>query len=1697
MIPTHTVVAPASLRRRAWVALVWFMSWLIAVQPILVHAADIAVDTAAADANRPRIDAAANGVTVVDIVAPNGAGLSHNKYLRFGVDAAGAVLNNSTGTVSLSQLGGLLQGNANLADTGAARVILNEVTSANRSQLAGALEVHGTAADVIVANPNGITCDGCRFINTPRATLSTGAPELGADGALEALRVEGGDILVAARGGAMDATEVFDLVARGIAVEGPVNAGGALNLVAGRNLYDYPTGLATPLAPDESAPAIAIDSSLLGGMYAGRIAIVSNDLGAGVRMHGQMAAAAEDLTLRADGLLELRNATAAGAIDARSAAGAIVVVDTLYAGGDVSLAAANGLTNTGSIGSGAALDIDLGGDLTNRGLLYAGTSAHFRLDGDFTNEDADIFAQTDLTVEGLSGERAGDFLNSSGTIEAVAGDLTLKAASVTNKKRAFAVGQTSTSTTTESPGWGQHRQDGTRTTVTVTTLSVDEDSPAAKLLAGDGMTIETGTLANEYSQIAANGAITFTADMATNVGHDLIETTETQTETSSWYKKCKYWGLKCRWRQTIQTSTSTSTSTLSSVYGTIEAGGALTVDVEGYLENDAVRDGQIGLWSGIHPQDKLDSAIAALDATLEALVERTALFDFDPDAPYLLETRPEFIDPGLYLGSDYFFERAGIVEPDVTMKRFGDAHVETRLVQEQVFTLTGARYLAGFSDARAQMRRLYDNANDAQVALDLAIGVALAPDQIAALNDDILWLEYRTVRGQKVLVPRLYLATATVADIDLASARIHGGRTAIAAATLVNSGRIAGVEGLDIKTADTLINRGGALASEGDVDIAAGALFANLSGTVSGSGVRISADDIVHATAVLRDQYDNGFADRAQQRARIASKGDLTLDATHSIAATGAEIDAGGDAVLSAGGDIAIEALPLERRFEDIFSAGYGRSESVAHTLATVRAGGDVTVEAGANLTLRGAELAAGGDAELTAGGDVTVASVQDSYHDDLKIDAKGGLFGSGTKIRRQSAEVQTQRTTISAGGALTVRAGTGDLALDAASLQSEGETVLEAPEGEVALLTETDSSFEQDYERRESLVWFKEKDKGHYKEEIEHVEIEAGGGLKIHAGEGVVVEYRTTGSLEASLDQLAQSPGLAWIEQLRNDPSVDWRAVEAAFEEWDYKTQGLTQAGAALVTLVAVAVTGPALAHLSASIASSLGITNAAMQAALTAGLKTLASQTAVALVNHRGDLGATLRQLGSSASLKSLVTAMVAAGLSVKLTGLAGLDKALPQNAAFADRVVHSLQQNLIRSTVQAGVSTAIQGGKLDDALVAALRQSAAATLGEVVATEIGRAYADAAKDGKNPVEFVVHKVAHAALGCATGAIASGDCGSGAIGGAVGETVSEAYFSAEQQEALAAELAELVESGELKPGELRSRVESWRNRGIDVSRVAAGLSAALAGGDVDVAADTAGTAVRNNICGFGICVAAVLAVIAAVLEVTDKVLIAKDAIDIAVAARSCHNGSQEACGQAKTLAKEAAVEAGIEITIGSLVPGSKAAVDLIQWARKNADGKTVRAIDKATNRPGRTPGAPNNVTSEVNVRNHFTQNRKFWSSDPIQFNGNKVFQRNDLFDPNRVSEWVVKRKTVRGTNLERMASGRAPIGTDGNSINLHHLTQKQDGAIAELTQTFHIKNSGIIHINTGHLPSGINRYQFNTWSKNYWKNRAANWRQ
>ena len=124
---------------------------------------------------KPTIGKSANGTPVVDIAKPSFGGISHNKFQRYDVDTRGLILNNSklTGT---SLIGGKVVANPNLAADRPARVILNEVTSTDASTLNGTTEVFGTRADVIVANPNGVACNGCSFANSGRVTLSTGRP---------------------------------------------------------------------------------------------------------------------------------------------------------------------------------------------------------------------------------------------------------------------------------------------------------------------------------------------------------------------------------------------------------------------------------------------------------------------------------------------------------------------------------------------------------------------------------------------------------------------------------------------------------------------------------------------------------------------------------------------------------------------------------------------------------------------------------------------------------------------------------------------------------------------------------------------------------------------------------------------------------------------------------------------------------------------------------------------------------------------------------------------------------------------------------------------------------------------------------------------------------------------------------------------------------------------------------------------------------------------------------------------------------------------------------------------------------------------------------------------------------------------------------------------------------------------------------
>ncbi|MGY4495844.1 two-partner secretion domain-containing protein [Pseudomonas sp. TE3610] len=316
--------------------------------------------------------AAANGVPIVNIAAPNASGLSHNQFSDYNVGSQGLILNNATSSTQSTQLGGIILGNSNLKGQ-AASTILNEVTGNNRSQLNGYTEVAGQAAHVIVANPYGITCDGCGFINTPKATLTTGKPVLDASGKLDHYQVDGGDVAIDGAGINAGNVDSFEVITRSARINAQINAN-QLTVIAGRNDVDAGTLKATARADDGSAkPNLAIDSTALGGMYAGAIKLVGTEQGVGVNLAGNLAASAGDIELDANGQLNVAQVAASGAV--KATAQSITTHGPVYAGSHLDATTTGDLNNSQNLAARDAITLSSGGQLSNSGIIEAGVNS--------------------------------------------------------------------------------------------------------------------------------------------------------------------------------------------------------------------------------------------------------------------------------------------------------------------------------------------------------------------------------------------------------------------------------------------------------------------------------------------------------------------------------------------------------------------------------------------------------------------------------------------------------------------------------------------------------------------------------------------------------------------------------------------------------------------------------------------------------------------------------------------------------------------------------------------------------------------------------------------------------------------------------------------------------------------------------------------------------------------------------------------------------------------------------------------------------------------------------------------------------------------------------------------------------------------------------------------------------------------------
>ncbi|EFF8880555.1 contact-dependent inhibition effector tRNA nuclease [Escherichia coli] len=457
----------------------YLISTIIAGQPLLP-----AVGAVITPQNGAGMDKAANGVPVVNIATPNGAGISHNRFTDYNVGKEGLILNNATGKLNPTQLGGLIQNNPNLKAGGEAKGIINEVTGGNRSLLQGYTEVAGKAANVMVANPYGITCDGCGFINTPHATLTTGRPVMNADGSLQALEVTEGSITI--NGAGLDGTrsDAVSIIARATEVNAALHAKD-LTVTAGANRVTV-DGRVRALKGEGDVPKVAVDTGALGGMYARRIHLTSTESGVGVNL-GNLYARDGDITLDASGRLTVNNSLATGTVTAKGQG--VTLTGDHKAGGNLSVSSRSDIVlSNGTLNSDKDLSLTAGGRITQQNeKLTAGRDVTLAAKNITQDTASQINAARDIVTV------ASDTLTTQGQITA-GQNLTASATTLTQDGILLAKGHAGLDAgTLNNSGSVQ----GASLTLDSTTLS-----NSGSLLSGSRLTVNT----HEFNQSGRTGA---------------------------------------------------------------------------------------------------------------------------------------------------------------------------------------------------------------------------------------------------------------------------------------------------------------------------------------------------------------------------------------------------------------------------------------------------------------------------------------------------------------------------------------------------------------------------------------------------------------------------------------------------------------------------------------------------------------------------------------------------------------------------------------------------------------------------------------------------------------------------------------------------------------------------------------------------------------------------------------------------------------------------------------------------------------------------------------------------------------------------------------------------------------------------------------------------------------------------------------
>ncbi|HHH7440526.1 TPA: contact-dependent inhibition toxin CdiA [Escherichia coli] len=793
----------------------YLVSAIIAGQPLLP-----AVGAVITPQNGAGMDKAANGVPVVNIATPDGAGISHNRFTDYNVGKEGLILNNATGKLNPTQLGGLIQNNPNLKAGGEAKGIINEVTGGNRSLLQGYTEVAGKAANVIVANPYGITCDGCGFINTPHATLTTGRPVMNADGSLQALEVTEGSITI--NGAGLDGTrsDAVSIIARATEVNAALHAKD-LTVTAGANRITA-DGRVRALKGEGDVPKVAVDTGALGGMYARRIHLTSTESGVGVNL-GNLYAREGDIILSSSGKLVLKNSLAGG--------------NTTVTGADVSLSGDNKAGGNLSVTGTTGLTLNQSRLVTDKNLVLSSSGQIVQNGGELTaGQNAMLSAQHLNQTSGAVNAAENVTLTTTGDTtlkgRSVAGKILTVSSGSLNNGGTLVAGRDATVKTGTFSNTGAVQGNGLKVTATDLTSTGSIKSGSTLDISARNATLSGDAGAKDSARVTVSGTL---ENRGRLVSDDVLTLSATQINNSGTLSGAKELVASADALTTAEKSVTNSDGNLmlnsasSTLAGETSAGG--TVSVKGNSLKTTTTAQTQGNSVSVDVQNaQLDGTQAARDIlTLNASEKLT--HSGKSSAPSLSLSAPELTSSGVLVAS---------------------------ALNTQSQTLTNSGLLQGEASLTVNTQRLDNQQNGTLYsAADLTLDIPDIRNSGLITGDNGLTLNTASLSNPGKIIADTLNVRATTLDGD---GLLQGAGALALAGDTLSQGR----NGRWL-TADDLSLRGKTL---------------NTAGTTQGQNITVQADRWANSGSVLATGNLTASATgQLTSTGDIMSQGDTTLNA--------------------------------------------------------------------------------------------------------------------------------------------------------------------------------------------------------------------------------------------------------------------------------------------------------------------------------------------------------------------------------------------------------------------------------------------------------------------------------------------------------------------------------------------------------------------------------------------------------------------------------------------------------------------------------------------------------------------------------------------------------------------------------------------------------------------------------------------------